>query len=314
MASSSGRATGPILRVLGHACRLGLALVFLLAGFLKAANPEGFGREVVEYGILSEAAAHFFAYLLLPLEIAVGAALLLDYRRELALSFASGLMVMFIGAISYAMLTGQPIEGCGCFGQNSARTPAQTLTEDFGFLAAGLLAFFTLRGPGRTTGGRGTRPDGRRWKGTVLAMTVLASTAFVLASPHLPIDEVVTPLAPGVEWERLGVPLAEMDLAEGAHLVALLGLRHEASRTTLDALNGIAHAGISVVGLYEDDEEAYSEFFWEFGPAFPLYHVTPSDMRALYRRLPRSFALNDGVITATWNGVPTPQDLEAALE
>lgn len=295
---------GKALRFVGHLCRLGLAVVFLTAGALKMLDPEGFAREVAQYGILPESVTGLFASILLPIEVAVGAALLLNFRPVLALSLAIGMLVLFIGAIGFALATDQPLEACGCFGRNINRTPSQTLIEDCLFLAAALLGLAGLRGV-RTSS---------RWKGAVLVMVVVASSAFVIASPHLPIDDLATSIHPGARWVELGVGLAEVDLGKEGHLVAIMGMKDDATAAQLPSLNALASAGrFSVVGLHGDEDDAYNEFFWSRGPAFPIYKVTASDLRVMHRRLPRCFAVKDGTVTATWPGVPSAEAAAAAL-
>ena len=307
--------------LVGHLCRLGLAGVFLLAGTIKALDPEGFATEVTQYGILPAMAVHPFAYLMIVVELAVGVALLLNFRPVESLVVSAALMVMFISAIGFALATGQPLTECGCFGSNMPRTPQETLREDVGFLAAAVFGFFALRGRALRGGARqgggvaaGTRPV-RPWKGAVVAGVTLASGAFVIASPHLPIDDFATALKPGVRWEALNVAMADADLGKGRRLVALMGMRDEGSARALAVLNAMAASGtVQIVGLYADDDAAYNEFFWTRGPAFPLYHATSSDLRRLHRRLPRFFTLKDGVVTATWPEPPTPQQVAGALE
>ena len=302
--TSGSTAGARVLRLAGHLCRLGLAVVFLLAGGLKMLDPEGFAREAAQYGILPAWLTGPFAGLLLPLEVAVGAALLLNFRPVLALGLAAGMLLLFIGAISFALATDQPLEACGCFGRNITRTPSQTLVEDLLFLGAALLGMAGLRGAQ-------TAP---RWKGAVLVAVLVASTAFVIASPHLPIDDLATSIRPGARWSDLGVGLAEVDLGKGAYLVAIMGMKDEATAARLPELNELASAGrFTVVGLHGDDDEAYNEFFWSRGPAFPIYKITASDLRVMHRRLPRCFAVKDGTVTATWPGVPTAAAAAAAL-
>jgi len=300
------------LRLAGHLCRLLLAAVFLTAGLLKALDPEGFAREVSSYGILAGSAATVFAYLLIPVEVAVGSALLVNFRAVSSLGIASALMLLFIGAISFALITDQPLEACGCFGRNMPRTPQQTLAEDVGFLAAGLFGVFALRS------GAAAGPviaSASRWKAPALAATALASTAFVIASPHLPIDDVATALRPGVTWESLGVALAETDLSKGNHLVVIMGMKEASTAAALPQLNSLAATGrVPLVGLYADDDSAYGQFFWTHGPAFPLYHVSPPDLGRMHRRLPRLFALRSGVVTATWEQMPDEGQIREALQ
>ncbi|HEY3174285.1 MAG TPA: MauE/DoxX family redox-associated membrane protein [Candidatus Polarisedimenticolia bacterium] len=295
---------GRALRLAGHICRVGLGYIFLASGALKSLDPEGFSGEVAQYGLLSGAFARSFAYLLIPIEVAVGAALLLNFRPALTLSAATALMVVFIGAIGYALATDQPLHGCGCFGRFVVRTPVETLREDLAFLAAGLIGLFALRGvPGRG-----------RFRSTMVAAVALASGAFVIASPHLPLDDVATGVKPGAEWRDLGVALADVDLTRGAYLIALLGMKDEASGAALGTLNKLAESGaVPILGLHGDDDEAYNEFFWSRGPAFPIYKVAPTDMKRMHRKLPRFFAVKDGRVVATWETIPSAGEAQAAL-
>lgn len=300
-----------LFRFVGHLCRLALAFVFLSAGFFKGLDPEGFAHEVGQYGLLQGAVAHLFAYVLIPLEVAVGVALLLNFRPVLSFSVAAALMLMFLGAVGYAIVTGQPLTDCGCFGRNLPRTPQQTLSEDLGLLAAAVVGLLASLRRAEASGASG----GRRWKAPALLVTALSSGAFVIASPFLPIDDLVTALRPGVRWHDLNVALAEMDLGKDKHLVVIMGMQDSATADALEPLNRMAAAGrLSIVGLYADDDTAYNQFFWTRGPAFPLYHAAPSDLRPLHRRLPRFFTVKDGTVTATWETVPTEQQVEKALE
>jgi hypothetical protein len=50
--------------------------------------------------------------------------------------------------------------------------------------------------------------------------------------------------------------------------------------------------------------ERRQELFWTVAPAFELHDVPRAILRPLYRSLPRSFRVEDGVVTATWTGLP----------
>lgn len=296
-------------KVVAHLCRLGLAAVFLAAGALKLLDPVGFARDVGDYGIVSGQLATLVAYTLLPLEVALGTALLLSYRKIQSLIVTLCLLVIFIGAIGFAIATDQPIQGCGCFGAGTSRTPVQTLTEDIGFLAAGVFALIVFR---RDRNDGAHRPPDRRWKEVAVIGIGVVSAGFVLMAPGLPLDDYATRLKADVEWADLEIPIAEMDLTRGDHLVAILDLENGPSDDDLAALNELAAGGTSVVGLYEDDESVYSSFFWQRGPAFPLFHVTPGELRSLYRTRPRYFGLSEGRVVATWPAPPSRSEVETA--
>ena len=295
----------------GHLCRLLLAGVLLAAGGLKALDPGGLATETAQYGILPQALIPTFATLLIIAEIVVGVALLLNYRSVASLGAAAALFALFIGAISFALATGKPLEGCGCFGRTVPRTPQQTLVEDLLLLGAALAGMALLRWAGTAS----VRLPGRlTWKGATVGLVAVTSSAFVLASPHLPLDDFATRIGPGVRWADLGVALAEVDLSRGAHLVALMGMADPATAAALPGMNALATAGTPIVGLHADEDEVYNQFFWTQGPAFSIYRISAPDFRPMYRRLPRYFALKDGVVAATWDNLPAASEAGEVLK
>ena len=102
--------------------RILLGLVFLVAGLLKGVDPDEFVRQVGTYGIVSGKAALILAYLLIPLELALGAALVTSFRVRQAAAATALLLMVFMGATAYGWSRGRT-EDCGCFGSFSPRTP-----------------------------------------------------------------------------------------------------------------------------------------------------------------------------------------------
>src|SRR5262245_46281140 len=174
-----------------HICRIALGALFLISGVLKIVDPEGFTREMLQYGILSGLPATLFALVLLPAEVILGAALLLNYRVKIGLMAAIALLALFIAAIGYALATDKQLEGCGCFGRVVQRSPARTLTDDVGFLALGLVGLFALSRAGDSSRREPARAVARRVKPALVGAVAAASALFVVAAPRLPIDDAV---------------------------------------------------------------------------------------------------------------------------
>ncbi len=49
-------------------------------------------------------------------------------------------------------------------------------------------------------------------------------------------------------------------------------------------------------------------FRWTQAPIFEVREAPATLLRPLYRRLPRSFEVADGAVTATWPGLPPAVD------
>ena len=59
------------------------------------------------------------------------------------------------------------------------------------------------------------------------------------------------------------------------------------------------------------DRDTKNVFYWSWGPTFSIVEeVPPALLRPLYRRLPRSFRIVDGIVVETWDGYPPGVDPE----
>lgn len=94
--------------------RLGVGLVFVSAGALKAWNPQGFAYAVENYQLTSWSASIGIAFSLPWLEIVAGTALVTGRLYRGALATLILLTVGFLAALSSAWARGLNIE-CGCF-------------------------------------------------------------------------------------------------------------------------------------------------------------------------------------------------------
>jgi uncharacterized membrane protein YphA (DoxX/SURF4 family) len=140
---------------LGHPLlQRGLALilgaVFVYASLDKIANPADFARIVYHYQLvgpnqhLGPLVANLLAVTLPWIELVMGGLLLLGaWRREAAL-LSGGLLLVFIGAVSAALLRGIDLENCGCFSVSGAGRAAgiQLILGDLALLLAALVLAF----------------------------------------------------------------------------------------------------------------------------------------------------------------------------
>jgi len=272
-----------------------LGLIFIAAGVLKAVDPAEFARQIENYAVVAGRTSVILAYLIIPLEMALGAALALGYRTRLAAAGTSVLLVLFMGATAYAWSQGKT-EGCGCFGSFVSRTPGEVLLEDAAFLALGILAFFLVRG-------KASRP-GLRLAG-VMVCAVIGGVALPLSAYALPLDPLVTQLRPGREVSELPLHEAPVDLSHGDYLVALLDLDAPDSRETVKRLNAIGRSGtVGVLAFFGGEVDEKTVFCFNTSPSFEVVAVPRSDLKRLYRRLPKFFMLRGGKVMRIWEGAP----------
>jgi methylamine utilization protein MauE len=297
-------------RVLGTLGGAVLGGVLLLAAWAKALDPLAFAQQIHAEQLDGLLSAHVVALLALALEVGLGAALLLGVRRLWVLVPAVLLVAFFLA------LTGRtywlaahgvaPAAGCGCFGNLVERSPAEAFWQDLLLLVPALALAFLGRSRGTS------RPWARAALAAVLA---LATLGFAWKAPDLPLDDLATRLKPGTEMkaicagakgDRTCLDTAVPDLAAGAHLVILADLADPAFQRSIDSLNAYASQGRepALAVLADVTGEQKQAFFWRFAPSFPIFETPAALLKPLYRRLPRSFVVQDGRVTRTYPGLP----------
>ena len=101
-----------VLSWLYRVIRWGLALTFVYAGMSKLPDTGAFAEVIDAYGLVPEGLVPLMAVLIPVVEMLAGIGLLFDLRGSLAV--ITGMLVMFIGVLGYALYLGFDID-CGCF-------------------------------------------------------------------------------------------------------------------------------------------------------------------------------------------------------
>lgn len=308
-------ASGPApawARVLGYLGAAFLGAVLLFAAWAKALDPAAFAREIHGQKLDFLLPANAMALLALGLEVGLGVALLLGVRRLWVLLPAVLLVAFFLfltGRTYWLAAHGVAPDpgGCGCFGNLVERTPAEAFWQDLLLLVPALALAFV---------GRPAGTDRQPWGRTLAAaLLALAALGFAWKSPDLPLDDLATRLKPGADIrrmcagagnDRVCLDTAVPDLASGARLVVIADLSDPGFQKAVDRLNAYAASGrepaLSV--LSDVTSEQKQAFFWRWAPSFPIVETPGALLQPLYRRLPRSFVLQDGRVTRTYPGLP----------
>lgn len=144
------------LRALSHLCALGVAGAFVWASSIKIWEPRQFAMDITNYRILPESLANLMAILLPWWELAAAIALIIPATRKSGAMLVTGMLMMFICAVSYsALYKGLHID-CGCFGKDgSAMAGWKTIGLDVFLLAAtvGAVWFLPRSGSDQTRSG-----------------------------------------------------------------------------------------------------------------------------------------------------------------
>ncbi|QMV84674.1 DoxX family membrane protein [Corynebacterium hindlerae] len=130
-----------VFTVLSIVARFGLALVWLVSGYQKMANPMGFRQSIQAYELFSPGLVEVIALTLPPVEIVLGLFLLCGLFLRPAAMVTAVIMVGFIAGISSAAIRGLEID-CGCFSSGSGESGSLgwAIARDVLFLAMAVWA------------------------------------------------------------------------------------------------------------------------------------------------------------------------------
>lgn len=331
------------LRGLGFLGGFVLGAVLLVAGYAKLLDPMAFVEQIRFEGLDVLLSAEIVAFLALGLEAGLGLALVLGLRRLWVLvptTLLVGFFLFLTGRTYWLESQGLLEEGssCGCFGNLVQRTPAEAFWQDLVLLGIPLL----LAWVGRSSDHRMFPPI----RTLLVGATTVAAVVFATQAPDLPLDDLATRLKPGVdvgnlctgaEDNRVCMTLVIPELMEGRHVVVMADLGEEnaeapervvapdsgeapdgaSPRAVAEAVpdfNDYALRGTGprlwVVGELTPERE--NQLYWQWGPAFELRAAPASLLRPLYRRLPRSFLVEDGEVVETFRGLPPLAELAGA--
>lgn len=305
--------SSPWKPVVGAVAAIVLGLVFLVAAWAKAINPEAFAEQIRLEGLDFFGLAQLVALTAIALEVALGTALILGLRRWWVIVPTVLLVVFFLFLTGRAywrfeqgIITGS--EGCGCFGNLVTRTPAEAFWQDLVLLGLPTLLCFV------------GWPSSNRKPVIRLAIVALLTTAGVvltLLAPRLPIDDLATQLKPGVlvgdlcagaedDPARICLDTLIAELDSGHHWIVLTALEEDDFVVAVPRLNEAALAGSErhLWIVTAAPEETVSSFSWSQAPAFEVREAPEALVRPLHRRLPRTFEVVDGVVVTTHSGLP----------
>ncbi|MCH9650524.1 MAG: hypothetical protein K0U98_19980 [Deltaproteobacteria bacterium] len=303
-------------KVLGYGGGAFLGLVLLVAAWAKLLDPDAFVEQIHLEGLDFLLSAKAVAFIALALEVGLGMALLLGIRRLWVLVPSSFLVAFFLwltGRNFWLTARGLREEGtsCGCFGSLVERTASEAFWQDILLLVPALLLAFLARRWGSTAW---LAP---RW--AVVGLATALSLFVAWKSPQLPLDNLATRLKPGAQVGQLcagpegeSICLVTMvpEFAQGSYLVVLADLQDPAFGESVERLNSYVASGpeLPLWVLSDDSLEEQQAFFWQFAPRFEIRSIPEELIHLFYRRLPRSFTLEEGAVVSTFSGLPPLDD------
>jgi len=126
-------------------CRIGVGLLFIFSGLIKANDPLGFSYKLEEYFevfhiTFLNGLALSLAVLLCALEMILGFALLIGVRGK-QVSWGLLLIIIFFAFLTFYSAFFKVVQTCGCFGDAIPLTPWQSFSKDLVLLLLIIVIF-----------------------------------------------------------------------------------------------------------------------------------------------------------------------------
>ena len=121
--------------------RLIVGFVFLSFGLEKIVDPTKFAKEMLNYQILPYFSANIFALILPWIEVISGLLLILGIKIKANSTIISGLLLIFIFAVSLALIRGLDIN-CGCSSSHPQKVGLPKILENTSMLLMCAVLYF----------------------------------------------------------------------------------------------------------------------------------------------------------------------------
>jgi len=329
-----------VLKVIVNICRLLLAVVFILSGFVKAVDPKGTLYKIEDYlqawhlDAIPDVVALALSVALSAAEFSIGIFLLFAIRRRLSSRLALILLTVMTPLTLWLALA-NPISDCGCFGDALVLTNWQTFWKNVVLLSAALIIVWRpllmVRFISRSN----------QW--IVVNYTVLFILAIAGWSLYDRPQFDFRPYHIGTNlrdaWQRTmegeDLPYAEFflsradtgdDITEqvlndrGYTFLLVSPHLEQADDSQLDRINQLYEYaqdnGYPFYGMTASGQQAISHWRDMTGAEYPFCQTDDITLKTIIRSNPGVLLLNDGVIVRKWshNLLPDEQDLKAPLE
>ena len=194
-----------LMTLLTNACRVILAVVFMVSGFVKAVDPMGFFYKLKDYAqafdvtCFSDAWLQFFAMLFVAVEFVAGFFLLTGVYRKVVSWLVMLVMLVYTPLTLYIAIK-NPVPDCGCFGDALQLTNWETFAKNVFLLLVALPVCI------KSSLFRRCISRGNRWLAVVFAISYIVLVEG-MSMWHLPVID-FRPFAVGtdIQASMRGVP------------------------------------------------------------------------------------------------------------
>lgn len=163
------------------ALRFLVAALFVFSAIAKMFPLWAFEKQLVDLGLMSWCNAHYFARLLIALELALGVAIIQpNFLKRIVLPSTILLLVLFCVHLLIEMVKHGAMNGnCGCFGQLIPMTPLEAFIKNI--LTLGILGYIYVN--------VSDKPKGENRFSVLLVIGLLCSLVMFILFPFCPCEK-----------------------------------------------------------------------------------------------------------------------------
>lgn len=193
------------MKILVGVVRIFVGILFIISGFIKLNDPVGFSFKLEEYFSQGVLDLPFFtpyalaiSIIVVIVEVMVGVALILGYKRKITVWLLL-LMIVFFTFLTFYSAYFNKVTDCGCFGDAIKLTPWESFTKDIILLVLIIILY---------VGRKYITPlVNLKWVKTILILSLLVCVGYVYyVLNHLPvIDFRPYEIGKNIE-EGMGIP------------------------------------------------------------------------------------------------------------
>ena len=330
-----------IKKTVVNLCRLLLAAVMILSGFVKAVDPLGTQYKIEDYlaawhlgRVLPDIVPLAMSVGLSALEFCVGIFLLFAIRRRLTSRVALGMMIVMTPLTLWLAIT-NPITDCGCFGDAVVLSNWQTFWKNVVLLTAAAVVAWRPLDMFRFVS------KANQW--IVYNYTALFILAIALWSLYdRPLFD-FRPYHVGANirqgWQKMmegedspyldffmervdnGEDITEQVLNSDGYAFLLVAPHLEqADDSQLDLINQVYEYaqdnGYPFYGLTASGQEAIEHWCDMTGAEYPFCHTDDITLKTMIRSNPGLLLMKDGVVIRKWshNRLPDEYELDQPLQ
>ncbi|MFC1863823.1 MauE/DoxX family redox-associated membrane protein [Thermodesulfobacteriota bacterium] len=286
-----------------------LGLVLIIAGVLKSMDMELFIRQLKAYDILSiSSIVALSAWGLIIIELILGACLLVGYRLKISLPALGILLLIFILANVWALISGSTSD-CGCFGSLLQRNPAEAIAEDLILLIITIFSWTRLKGSAQKSKSKGLYAV---IIALLLGLTLPIIFGFSMAGISQP--EIGTAEMSLGKFEIKG--LDGIDIGLGEYLIVIMGTECIHCQDAVFDLNILVDTENmpEIIALCANEDDQVIRFKEQFQPFFPISKISEEDFWGLLGtgNMPRIILVRDKLVKRVWyEAVPSADEIKS---